>query len=140
MSILLKSLFILSVFFIVSCSNSLQNADIVVSDGDDETVTDTDETVTDADETDDSDVPEEPLFNLKVEENKQNSLSCRLTFSTADERKTFVKYYSSGHAGYKITEESAEKEHYFFLWGMRENRDYKIEIYDEKSGELLATD
>ena len=133
MSILLKSLFILSVFFIVSCSNSLQNADIVVPDDDDETVTD-------ADETDDSDVPEEPLFNLKVEENKQNSLSCRLTFSTADERKTFVKYYSSGHAGYKITEESAEKEHYFFLWGMRENRDYKIEIYDEKSGELLATD
>ncbi len=95
----------------------------------------------DEDEISDNDTDDgnEPVSDLKIEENKENSLSCRLTFSTADERKTFVKYYSDTHKGYKISEDSATSEHYFFLWGMRENRDYKIEIYDSENDELLAT-
>ena len=95
----------------------------------------------DEDEISDNDTDDgnEPVSDLKIEENKENSLSCRLTFSTTDERKTFVKYYSDTHKGYKISEEEAKSEHYFFLWGMRENRDYKIEIYDSENDELLAT-
>ena len=88
----------------------------------------------------DADTVSEPLFNLKVEKNEKNVLSCRLTFSTTDEKKTFVKYYSPTHSGYKTAEDSAKNEHYFFLWGMRENLNYTIEIYtDEEEPELLAT-
>ena len=91
-------------------------------------------------ETNDSDTEKKPLFNLRVRENEKNSLSCRLYFSTPDKKKTFVKYYSATHSGYKISEDSAENDHYFFLWGMRENLDYIIEIYsDEEKPELLAT-
>ncbi len=118
--------------FSVSCGNKVHIGEIDVPDGD--------EIVSDADDNDDSDVHDRPVFNLKVEKNEKNVLSCRLTFSTTDERKTFVKYYSPVHSGYKIGEDEAKKEHYFFLWGMRENRNYKIEIYDEANGELLATD
>lgn len=120
-------LLLLLAFLSVSCENkvSLQHNDI--SDEDIDVISDDD--------------PETDLLtDLKVGENRQNSLSCRLTFSTADEKKTFVKYYSSIHSGYKITEDSAKNEHYFFLWGMRENSDYTIEIYtDEEEPELLAT-
>ena len=131
--------FVFALLFLVSCENSVHHADdVFVSDGD-EIIHDIDEP-DDSDDSDDSDVPEEPLFNLKVEENKQNSLSCRLTFSTKDDRKTFVKYYSKTHSGYKTAEKEATNEHYFFLWGMRENLDYTIEIYsDEENPELLGT-
>lgn len=131
----LAFLFVVFVLSLVSCKNSIRNIEeIDISDGD-ETADDCD-----AGEIDDSDVPEEPLFALKVEKNGKNVLSCRLTFSTAEEKKTFVKYYSANHAGYKITEDSSKNEHYFFLWGMRENLDYTIEIYsDDEKPELLAT-
>jgi len=120
-------------FSCVSCENSINIQKEEISDED--KITDEDE-VSD----DDADTVQEPLFNLKIEENRQNSLSCRLTFSTTDERKTFVKYYSDTHKGYKISEDSAKNDHYFFLWGMRENLDYTIEIYsDEEMPELLAT-
>ena len=136
---MLRILLIFFVVFSVSCGNSLNRPEIVVSDAD-EACDDNDEIVEDTDIIDDSDVSEEPLFNLKIEANEKNLLSCRLTFSTKDERKTFVKYYSAKHSGYKIGEEEVKKEHYFFLWGMRENQEYKIEIYDAESGELLASD
>ena len=117
--------------FSVSCENKVSVPAHEIPDGDSDTGEMPD---------DDADTGQEPLFNLKVEENDKNVLSCRLTFSTADERKTFVKYYSDVHKGYKIGEDSSRNEHYFFLWGMRENRNYKIEIYsDEEEPELLAT-
>ena len=127
-----RILFAFSFILLISCGNSLHYSDI--------TVPDSDEVADDADEINDSDIAEEPLFDLKVGKNEKNVLSCRLTFSTSEEKKTFVKYYSSTHSGYKIGEDSAKSEHYFFLWGMRENLDYTIEIYsDEESPELLAT-
>ena len=112
--------------FSVSCENKVSIPDKEIPDGD-------------ADEISDNDTENEELFNLKIEKNEKNVLSCRLTFSTSDEKKTFVKYYSATHSGYKIAEETAKNEHYFFLWGMRENLDYTIEIYDEETPELLAT-
>ena len=128
---------ILSAFIFVSCENKVYEKEFFEPDED--AVSDT-EQIDDSDETDDSGKEKEPVFNLKVEVNEKNILSCRLTFSTADDRKTFVKYYSATHSGYKINEDSAKTEHYFFLWGMRENLDYKIEVYsDEETPELLAT-
>ena len=122
-------LFLFLLIFSVSCQNKVHIPDNDVPDEDSDEGPD-----------EDSDSISEPLFDLKVEANKKNLLSCRLTFSTSEERKTFVKYYSEKHAGYKIGEESAKSDHYFFLWGMRENRDYTIEIYsDEEEPELLAT-
>ena len=119
--------FIFVLMFSVSCENKVS--------GPNKDITDNDE-ITD----DDSDIVTEPLFDLKIEKNEKNILSCRLTFSTTDKKKTFVKYYSADHAGYKISEDSAKNEHYFFLWGMREDSDYTIEIYsDEETPELLAT-
>ena len=121
------------IFSVVSCENK-------VSIPHDEIPDDGEISDNDADEIPDGDSGVEELFNLKVEANEKNVLSCRLTFSTADEKKTFVKYYSKTHSGYKIREESAKSDHYFFLWGMRENLDYMIEIYtDEETPELLAT-
>lgn len=128
--------FVFALLFLVSCENSVRHAD-------DSFVSDDEEIMGDADEADDSDsldISEEPLFNLKVEENRHNSLSCRLTFSTKDEKKTFVKYYSPNHSGYKTAEKEAKNEHSFFLWGMRENLNYKIEVYsDEENPKLLGT-
>ncbi len=122
---------IMSVFFLaflfVSCENKVSVPNKEIPDEDE---------ISD----EDTDSGDELISDLKIEENKENSLSCRLTFSTANEKKTFVKYYSDTHKGYKISEESAKSEHYFFLWGMRENRDYKIEIYsDDAEPELLAS-
>ena len=123
---------VLSAFFCVSCENKNYVPAHEFPDADEASDTDT---IPD----DDSDSGTEPVSGLKVVENRENTLSCRLTFSTPDEIKTFVKYYSDTHKGYKISEETAKNEHYFFLWGMRENRDYKIEIYtDEEEPELLA--
>lgn len=118
--------FLIFLVFLVSCENKVNVPDKEISDSSTET----------PDE--DSGTVQEPLFDLKVEANEKNVLSCRLTFSTSEERKTFVKYYSDAHKGYKIGEDEAKSEHYFFLWGMRENRDYKIEIYDAGTSELLA--
>ena len=121
--------FIFVLIFSVSCENKVNIPEKELPDEDWEEAPD-----------DDGDTVQESVFNLNVVANEKNVLSCRLTFSTTEERKTFVKYYSDSHKGYKISEDSAKSEHYFFLWGMRENRDYKIEIYsDEETPELLAT-
>lgn len=126
-----------ALIFSVSCENKVSIPSQEISDDDSDIVSDNDTAEL---PDDDSDAVQGPLFNLKVEKNEKNVLSCRLTFSTKDERKTFVKYYSPTHSGYKISEDSAKNEHYFFLWGMRENRNYTIEIYsDEETPELLAT-
>ncbi|MBO7126784.1 aryl-sulfate sulfotransferase [bacterium] len=130
MSKFLTVLLFLLAFICVSCENKVLIPSQEISDND------TEEDIPD----EDADTTQEPLFDLKVEANEKNVLSCRLTFSTSDEKKTFVKYYAPTHSGYKISENEAKTEHYFFLWGMRENRDYKIEIYsDEENQELLAT-
>ena len=118
--------FLLVLIFSVSCENRVYFDNM--SNHDDEL------------QNENSDTVQKTLFNLKVEKNDKNVLSCRLTFSTSDEKKTFVKYYSSTHSGYKIAENEAKNDHYFFLWGMREDLDYTIEIYsDEETPELLAT-
>ena len=123
-------------FFLVSCENSVQKAE-TDEPGDNDS---SDSEIDDSDEIDDADSEKEPVFDLKVSANEKNFLSCRLSFSTPEAKKTFVKYYSpKNHAGYKTVEDSEKNEHYFFLWGMREDLDYKIEIYDEKTEELLAT-
>ena len=122
--------------FSVSCENKVSIPAQEIHDDDGDTVSDSD---SDEISDEDADTVQEPLFNLKVEENEKNVLSCRLTFSTKDEKKTFVKYYSANHAGYKIAEETAKNDHYFFLWGMRENLDYTIEIYDEETQDILTT-
>ncbi len=127
--------FTITLIFLAFLCISCENKALVPSKSDADEVSDSDEIPDD-----DSDSGTELISDLKVEENKENVLSCRLTFSTTEERKTFVKYYSDTHKGYKISEETAKNEHYFFLWGMRENLDYKIEIYsDEEEPELLAT-
>ena len=129
MSRFLTILLFLLAFLCVSCENKVSVHQKETPDADEDENPD-----------DDADSGMESVLDLKVEENKENVLSCRLTFSTTEELKTFVKYYSDTHKGYKIEEEEAKSEHYFFLWGMRENRDYKIEIYsDEENPELLAT-
>ena len=129
--------FVFVLIFSVSCENKLSGPAQEISDEDSDTAHDGDTGET---PDDDADTEQGSLFNLKVEENEKNSLSCRLTFSTADKKKTFVKYYSATHAGYKIGEDSSKDDHYFFLWGMRENLDYTIEIYsDEETPELIAT-
>lgn len=129
-------LFVFFIFLFVACENAVNTSDL--ENPDEEIPSDSDITG-DVDATDDYDTVTGSVFNLKVEANKKNLLSCRLTFSTSEERKTFVKYYSEKHSGYKTVEETLKNEHYFFLWGMRENLDYKIEIYDADSSELLAT-
>ncbi|MBP5201327.1 aryl-sulfate sulfotransferase [bacterium] len=120
---------VLLVLLCVSCENKVSVPTQEIADEDSDVIPD-----------DDADSGNELISDLKIEENKENSLSCRLTFSTTDERKTFVKYYSDTHKGYKIAEKEGKNDHYFFLWGMRENLDYTIEIYsDEEEPELLAT-
>ena len=131
-------------FLCLSCENKVTvHEEISDSDGFSDEDTDQDnlpDDDADSETTDGSDTGNQSVLNLKVEENKQNALSCRLTFSTSEAKKTFVKYYSALHAGYRIEEDSAKTEHYFFLWGMRANRVYKIEIYSgEETPELLAT-
>ena len=130
----LVDILILLVFFVISCENKVNEKEGLEPDGD----TDSEQT-DDSDEIEDTDTEEEPVSALKVEANDKNVLSCRLSFSTQEEKKTFVQYYSASHSGYRIDEDSAKTKHYFFLWGMRENLEYKIEIYDEETGELLAT-
>jgi len=70
------------------------------------------------------------INDLKVEMNKKNVLSCRLTFTTSEKRKMTVRYFNSERKGYEISEDTGNTEHYFFLWGMYADSDYEIEIYD----------
>ena len=59
----------------------------------------------------DEDIVEAPLiFDVKVEKNEKNVLSCRLTFKTEEKMKTVVKYFSKDHAGYEMIEEKEQTE------------------------------
>ena len=130
------------IFLTLSCENTVNEKTDLESDEDavsDSEQNEDSDVSDDADGTDGSDSGNEFVSDLKVEANGKNFLSCRLSFATPEAQKTFVKYYSATHSGYKIDEDSAGTDHYFFLWGMRENLDYTIEIYDEDSGVLLAT-
>ncbi|MBO4441509.1 aryl-sulfate sulfotransferase [bacterium] len=121
-------LFVLVAFLSVACENKVSHKPSPeLPDSDQEPVQDEDQTAPDEDT---------QQGVLKVTANENNTLSCRLSFKTSEPVKTYVKYYSDNHAGYRITEDKASKDHYFFLWGMRENRDYKIEVYYEND-ELL---
>ncbi len=68
------------------------------------------------------------IIDLNVEANSQNLLSCRLSFSTTEKKEAFVRYFSEKHKGYEVTGEIS-KDHYFFLWGMKPETRYTIEIY-----------
>jgi len=82
----------------------------------------------------DEDIVENPLiFDVEVEKNEKNVLSCRLTFKTKEKIKAVVRYFSKDHKGYEIVDETQKDEHYFFLWGMRAETKYIIEIYDEQN-------
>ncbi|MGI6395035.1 MAG: aryl-sulfate sulfotransferase [bacterium] len=122
--------FLLSLFIVASCNNgaylsgtSDSSVDVDSSDGKEERGND-DETT---------------FFNLKVEQNEKNVLSCRLTFNTKEKKKMSVKYFSKDHKGYEITEENKTTDHYFFLWGMRAEEEYEIEIYEEDISSPVAT-
>lgn len=109
---------ILTIAFLVSCGNNIHNTDAEQTDGPDE---DTD--------IEDADIINEPVQDLKVEMNELNVLSCRVTFSTPEKKKIIVKYFSKTHKGYEISEDSEKTDHYFFLWGMKAQTTYNIEIY-----------
>lgn len=104
--------FILSLTFVLSCSNDVNFPE------------------NDSDEMTDEDLNEqkENIYDLKVEENSENVLSCILTFKTLKSSSVKVRYFSETHSGYELSgKEGAD--HYFFLWGMRAETDYTIEIY-----------
>ena len=129
------ALLLFALFFLFSCQNKISKP-YEISDSDEDLTGDSD-VVSDSDVESDADA--EPLiFDLSVERNSQNSLSCRLNFRTGEAKRLSVRYFSPYHPGYRISEDEPESDHYFFLWGMRENQDYTIEICDEE-GKILAT-
>ena len=69
------------------------------------------------------------LYDLKVTENEKNVLSCHLTFKTENQELPVVRYFSDEGKGYELEAESEGTEHTFFLWGMKPERKYTIEIY-----------
>jgi len=121
----MRSLLVLVLFFLISCSNTVQiNIDVEKSN----------------DESSDQDVSEETVpfvTDLKVEPNSENTLSCRLSFKTDSEKALKVRYYSETHSGYEITGEKTD-DHYYFLWGMRSDQVYDIQIIDPENDEILA--
>jgi len=124
-------LLVLAAFLLAACENDVsRKPKPELPDQDQETAPDDDQTVPDEDT---------PEGTLKVTANENNTLSCRLSFRTSEPVKTYVRYYADNHAGYRIAEDEASKDHYFFLWGMRENRDYKIEVYYENDELLEST-
>ncbi len=68
------------------------------------------------------------ISDINIEKNENNGLSCFLSFSTDIETEIVVRYFSPAHKGYEIKGEKAVS-HSFFLWGMRAETDYTIEIY-----------
>lgn len=71
------------------------------------------------------------ISDLKVEENPENVLSCMLSFKTDRSIETVVRYFSDDHSGYEI--QGAETtDHYFFIWGMRADSTYNIQIFSAK--------
>ncbi len=111
---------ILFSIFIVSCSNSVNSVK-------NDEVADED-VFSDSDLVDDDSEDNGLLLDLKVEENPENVLSCRLMFRTTDKTTAIVRYYSDTHSGYELKDEDSD-DHYFFLWGMRADTKYRIDIF-----------
>jgi hypothetical protein len=115
--------YVVIVFTFSNCGNTVHQDDKTDNVADLDSLADPDE-----------DIVETPfIFDVKVEKNEKNVLSCRLTFKTKEKIKTVVRYFSKDHKGYEIVDETQKDEHNFFLWGMRAERKYTIEIYDEQN-------
>lgn len=118
-------LFTLLVLVTASCGNTTHNA------FESDTSADPDNFI----EPDEDNVESPALFDVKVDPNEENTLSCRLTFKTKDKVRMSVKYFAQNHKGYEITEENEKTDHYFFLWGMRPDIKYTIEMYDSSDND-----
>ena len=115
-----KFLFFLSFVLILNCSNSVNpNHDAEVVDENSANENSVDQDLADE---------KKILTDLKVEENPENVLSCRLSFKTDDRISTVVRYHSDIHSGYELRDEDKD-DHYFFLWGMRAETKYDIDIF-----------
>lgn len=110
--------------FLLGCSNNVNLSQSDIANSDDTAV--------------DNDCYEEKITGLKIEENPENVLSCRLSFKTYDKKSVRIRYYSDDHSGYELEDNDAS-DHYFFLWGMRAETDYTIEIYLEDEDEPVET-
>jgi len=123
-------IFVMLILFTAGCENTAHNTPHTEEAADPDIVLEPDE-----------DSVETPLiFDVKVEQNEKNVLSCRLTFKTKEKTKIVVRYFSKDHKGYEIVEENEKTDHYFFLWGMRAEKKYTIEIYDsENLNEIIGT-
>ncbi|HRZ78952.1 MAG TPA: aryl-sulfate sulfotransferase [bacterium] len=118
--------YIAILFLIMSCSNDVSHSHPdAIPDGEDN------------DSAADEDTAVFQLKDLKAEMNANNSLSCRLTFKTDEPLKTIVRYSSKTHKGYEMSEDKAEKDHYFFLWGMRAQTTYTISVYSADDPETV---
>ena len=106
--------------FFLSCSNSTHSIS-----GDDDTAQKDSEVTVD----DDVDGEVEKIYDIKITQNENNSLSCFVTFKTADTVTPRVQYFMEDGRGYEIEAETAGTEHSFFLWGMKAQTKYSIEIY-----------
>ena len=105
--------------FLSSCSNSTHST---VDNSPDEA---SDEAAADVDVSENA----EEIYDVKVTENEKNVLSCHLTFKTETPELPIVRYFSDEGKGYELEAEVEGTEHTFFLWGMKPERKYTIEIY-----------
>jgi len=78
------------------------------------------------------------ITDINIEKNENNLLSCTVSFSTDIETVAVVRYFSENHSGYEIRGAKTDK-HTFFLWGMRAESDYSIEIVVDESYEKPVT-
>lgn len=109
---------------VLSCSNEMHNLE---NDAEkDESSPDTDI------------VESYSVYDIKVIVNEKNVLSCHLTFKTANSERPVVRYFSEEGKGYELQAESEGTDHTFFLWGMKPERKYTIEIYTDDE-ELAET-
>ena len=79
------------------------------------------------------------VYDIKIITNEKNVLSCHLTFKTESLATPTVKYFSDEGKGYEIKAENEGTDHAFFLWAMKPERKYTIEIYldDEELAETV---
>jgi len=92
------------------------------------------------DEISDTDeVVKDEIFDLEIVQNEKNVLSCHLTFKTENSQKPTVRYFLDSGKGYEIKAEGEGTDHRFFLWGMKAEKEYEIEIYLNDSETPLKT-
>ena len=108
-------LILLAFLFVSSCSNAAHNF---------ENDAEKDESYLDSDT-----VEGHSVYDIKVMKNEKNVLSCHLTFKTTDSERPVVRYFSDEGKGYELQAESEGTDHTFFLWAMKPERKYNIEIY-----------